>query len=203
MPGAVAFIMMVGDVEVQRTAELAGRRRCPHGRSRSATGCWARSGGAEGAGISPCKGFSALLYLLFPRGWARASVAQSAELLICNQEVAGSTPAASSAGAAERPWSVVIGEGIRARGEAATNGQMAERPMASDCKSDGLVPTQVRILLCPFETAGVAQLAERRLSKPHVVGSIPITRSLGEIRHGTDGCQALPAMWRGEGAGGL
>ena len=133
----------------------------------------------------------------------RASVAQSAELLICNQEVAGSTPAASSAGAAERPWSVVIGEGIRARGEAATNGQMAERPMASDCKSDGLVPTQVRILLCPFETAGVAQLAERRLSKPHVVGSIPITRSLGEIRHGTDGCQALPAMWRGEGAGGL
>jgi hypothetical protein len=30
------------------------------------------------------------------------------------------------------------------------NGQMAERPMAPDCKSGGLSPTQVRILLCPL-----------------------------------------------------
>src|SRR5262249_39595562 len=30
-----------------------------------------------------------------------------------------------------------------------TDGQMAERPMASDCKSDGLSPTGVRIPLCP------------------------------------------------------
>src|SRR6266568_4322879 len=29
-------------------------------------------------------------------------------------------------------------------------GQMAGRPMAPDCKSGGLSPTQVRILLCPF-----------------------------------------------------
>ena len=29
-------------------------------------------------------------------------------------------------------------------------GQMAERPMAPDCKSGGLSPTQVRILLCPL-----------------------------------------------------
>ena len=31
------------------------------------------------------------------------------------------------------------------------DGQMAERPMASDCKSDGHSPTQVRILLCPLK----------------------------------------------------
>jgi hypothetical protein len=30
------------------------------------------------------------------------------------------------------------------------DGQMAERPMASDCKSDGLSPTGVRIPLCPL-----------------------------------------------------
>lgn len=64
---------------------------------------------------------------------------------------------------------------------------MAERPMAPDCKSGGLRPTQVRILLCPFHTkdrkdkkdfytAGVAQLAEHQLSKLNVTGSIPVTR---------------------------
>src|ERR1700732_851785 len=31
-----------------------------------------------------------------------------------------------------------------------SDGQMAERPMAPDCKSGGLSPTQVRILLCPL-----------------------------------------------------
>ena len=30
------------------------------------------------------------------------------------------------------------------------DGQMAERPMASDCKSDGLSPTGVQIPPCPF-----------------------------------------------------
>ena len=41
------------------------------------------------------------------------------------------------------------------------DGQMAEWPMASDCKSDGLSPTGVQIPLCPdsreIRHAGVAQ----------------------------------------------
>jgi hypothetical protein len=61
-------------------------------------------------------------------------------------------------------------------------GQMAERPMAPDCKSGGLSPTQVRILLCPIacvahklsgmETKlwvgkrGCSSMVEHRSSKP-------------------------------------
>ena len=44
-------------------------------------------------------------------------------------------------------------------------GQVAERPMASDCKSDGHSPTGVQIPPCPLfdsvDSAGVAQLAEQ------------------------------------------
>jgi hypothetical protein len=70
------------------------------------------------------------------------------------------------------------------------NGQVAERPMAPDCKSGEVTSSQVRILPCPYAKtcmnmqrgqkrflyAGVAQLAEHRLSKPNVTGSIPVTR---------------------------
>lgn len=47
-------------------------------------------------------------------------------------------------------------------------GQMAERPMAPDCKSGGLSPTQVRILLCPI--AGVLIHFLRRVWRTGRVG---------------------------------
>ena len=53
----------------------------------------------------------------------------------CKPAVVGSSPSASS------PATVV-----RMR-----NGQVAERPMAPDCKSDGLRPTGVRIPPCPLD----------------------------------------------------
>ena len=57
--------------------------------------------------------------------------------------------------------------------------------MAPDCKSGGLRPTQVRILLCPLfytiGSAGVAQLAEHLPSKQIVGGSSPLTRSTTPI----------------------
>src|SRR5947209_1419132 len=119
-----------------------------------------------------------------------------AELLICNQGVVGSSPTASSAERSQRN-KAVRGGGGRSGGrggcerqraaqipilrDGVDHGQVAERPIAPDCKSGGLRPSQVRILPCPLsngenKAAGVAQLAEHRLSKPNVVGSIPITR---------------------------
>ncbi len=72
-----------------------------------------------------------------------ASVAQLAEQLICNQQVVGSSPSASSryklrSGRKERVTglrSVEI-KGLRAH-PAAANGGFPERSKGSDCKSDG------------------------------------------------------------------
>ena len=58
-----------------------------------------------------------------------AGVAQLVEQLICNQQVAGSSPIASSSGS--------------------ENGEMAEWLKAADCKSAGPRPTKVRILHSP------------------------------------------------------
>ena len=74
---------------------------------------------------------------------------------------------------------------------------MAERSIAPDCKSGGLSPTQVRILLCPLKAmtlpagvrmmtvdgaiAGVAQLVELQPSKLVVAGSSPVARSGGMV----------------------
>ena len=63
-----------------------------------------------------------------------AGVAQSAEHLICNQAVAGSSPIASS--------------GARRQDEF-LHGGIPEWPKGADCKSAGLRPTKVRILLPP------------------------------------------------------
>src|SRR5439155_19783014 len=71
-----------------------------------------------------------------------AGIAQLVEQLICNQQVAGSSPVASS------------------RLGCKSDGEMAERSKAADCKSAGLCPTEVRILLSPPSRgswAGVTQ----------------------------------------------
>ena len=64
-----------------------------------------------------------------------AGVAQLVEHLICNQAVAGSSPIASSA--IWCYWQIL-------------NGGIPEWPKGADCKSAGLRPTKVRILLPPL-----------------------------------------------------
>jgi hypothetical protein len=98
-----------------------------------------------------------------------AGVAQLVEQLICNQQVAGSSPIASS-------WVV--------RSNA---GQVAKRSNATDCKSVGLglrrfesFPAHdtggsaIRHCGC---IAGVTQLVESQPSKLLVAGSSPVSRS--------------------------
>ena len=64
-----------------------------------------------------------------PPRFVFAGVAQLVEHLICNQAVAGSSPIASS--------------------ENLLYGGIPEWPKGADCKSAGLRPTKVRILLPP------------------------------------------------------
>src|SRR5438067_13583748 len=88
-----------------------------------------------------------------------AGIAQFGEQLFCNQQVAGSSPVASSS---------------------LQEGEMAERSKAADCKSAGPCPTKVRILLSPpvgEQRAGVTQLVESQPSKLLVAGSSPVSRS--------------------------
>ena len=120
-----------------------------------------------------------------------AGVAQLVEQLICNQQVAGSSPIASSSGSGQR----------------SSNGEMAEWLKAADCKSAGLMTyggsnpplstnvetrrqkpeTRKRpVLVSGFEflvsTAGVTQLVESQPSKLLVAGSSPVSRSRFESR---------------------
>ena len=73
------------------------------------------------------------------------------------------------------------------------NGQVAERPMAADCKSAERVSTGVRIPPCPMFNGfrcGCSSMVEHLPSKQVRVGSIPITRSgwmgqnVGSAPHG-------------------
>ncbi len=92
-----------------------------------------------------------------------AGVAQLAEQLICNQQVTGSSPIASSNSDIE---------------EFSCAG-VAERLKAADCKSAGILPTVVRthppapfLVIC-----GSNSVVESRPSKPLVAGSSPVSRS--------------------------
>ena len=123
---------------------------------RPARACWERSGGVEGAGISPCNGFCGPPILTLSTRADAASVAQLAEHRFCKPAVVGSSPSASSAG--REYWPSGLSSLARRSGaEGSVNGQMAERPMASDCKSDGATLRRFEILLCPLKIAGVAQ----------------------------------------------
>ncbi len=89
-----------------------------------------------------------------------AGVAQQVEQLICNQQVAGSSPIASS--------------GLN------RTGGVPEWLKGADCKSAGEAyggstpPPSTKFFLC----AGVAQGLERQPSKLRVAGSNPVSRSI-------------------------
>ncbi len=122
-------------------------------------------------------------------GNANAGVAQWVEQPICNRQVAGSSPIASSTEMLRR-----AGDRVQRR---TGNGQMAERLMAADCKSAALtcyggsnpsLPTTTReasrgVML--IARAHVAQLVEHVLGKDGVsssnllVGSIDASSSRG------------------------
>jgi hypothetical protein len=129
------------------------------GAFRSRGGKDAERGGVEGVvqGNSPCTSCTTPLYLLFPRA-RPASVAQPAEHGFCKPAVVGSIPTASFLGGPGRgertiPPESGVGGTRRARlgsQDRDSGGQVAERPMAPDCKSGDLRSTQVRILPCPL-----------------------------------------------------
>ena len=96
--------------------------------------------------------------------WRSSTVEQ----LICNQQVAGSIPIASSNG--ERDMEAGVAEWLK----------------AADCKSAGILPTVVRIhppaplIASQSESRGSNSVVESRPSKPLVAGSIPVSRSRNE-----------------------
>ena len=101
--------------------------------------------------------------------WRSSTVEQ----LICNQQVAGSIPIASSIGDFDSEAGV------------------AEWLKAADCKSAGILPTVVRthppapLLAAESESRGSNSVVESRPSKPLVAGSSPVSRSRksGENAH--------------------
>ena len=104
---------------------------------------------------------------------ACAGVAQLAEQRICNPQVKGSSPLASSTALVDR-W------GLAHRGLGSLQGAgVAERSMAADCKSAGQRPTVVQIHPpAPFSTLrGSNSGVESQPSKLLVAGSIPVSRS--------------------------
>ena len=85
---------------------------------------------------------SVLFFCIFkalPSCWRSST----AEQLICNQQVGGSSPSASS----DRFSTCVISG--QSSWLASALGQVAKRSNATDCKSVGLRPSEVRILPCP------------------------------------------------------
>jgi hypothetical protein len=122
-------------------------------------------------------------------GWRSST----AEQLICNQQVVGSSPIASSiqtilrltldetelASSIERRAASEAVEGLRRSGE------VPEWPKGADCKSagdafEGSNPS----LSTNFCFAGIAQLVEREPSKLGVAGSSPVSRSKSRMADG-------------------
>ena len=108
---------------------------------------------------------------------AVAGVAQLVEQRICNPQVTGSSPiASSSAGSGGkddgRQWAPALTESWNRAG-------VAERSMAADCKSAGATPTVVRIHPpAPSASRGSNSGVESQPSKLLVAGSIPVSRSM-------------------------
>ena len=104
---------------------------------------------------------------------ASAGVAQLAEQRICNPQVKGSSPLASST-TGVRHLSVSPGTTVKPKGAG-----VAERSMAADCKSAGQCPTVVQIHPpAPlFVTRGSNSGVESQPSKLLVAGSNPVSRS--------------------------
>src|SRR5208337_2618886 len=91
------------------------------------------------------------------RGWRSSMV----ERLICNQQVAGSSPIASS------------------REDIFQSGEVPKWPKGADCKSAGAAfggSNPPLSTICP-QDAGIAQWPEHQPSKLRVAGSSPVSRS--------------------------
>ena len=103
----------------------------------------------------------------------RAGVAQLAEQRICNPQVKGSSPLASSTADAGHE-SVAPGTKVKPKGAG-----VAERSMAADCKSAGQCPTVVQIHppAPVFVSCGSNSGVESQPSKLLVAGSNPVSRS--------------------------
>ena len=102
-----------------------------------------------------------------------AGVAQLAEQRICNPQVKGSSPLASST-------AIVGGWTLAHRGlRLIRSAGVAERSMAADCKSAGQCPTVVQIHPpAPlFVSCGSNSGVESQPSKLLVAGSNPVSRS--------------------------
>ena len=98
---------------------------------------------------------------------AQAGVAQLVEQRICNPQVTGSSPLASSS------------RGVEQSKRGSTSAGVAERSMAADCKSAGQCPTVVQIHPpAPFAcNRGSNSGVESQPSKLLVAGSNPVSRS--------------------------
>jgi hypothetical protein len=108
----------------------------------------------------------------------------TAEQLICNQQVVGSSPIASSIQTRLRLDKIESAAVFRRRtlietvGNLGSGGEVPEWPKGADCKSagdafEGSNPS----LSTNFYFAGIAQLVEREPSKLGVAGSSPVSRS--------------------------
>ena len=109
-------------------------------------------------------------------GWRSSTVEQ----LICNQQVVGSSPIASSMQknclggdiiTERRSLVGSAGQGTVRRGE------VPEWPKGADCKSAGYAFEGSNPSLSTILFAGIAQLVEREPSKLGVAGSSPVSRS--------------------------
>ena len=124
------------------------------------------------------------------RRWRSSMVEQ----LICNQQVAGSSPIASSAVENDLNGTIALTEPGFARrspsreglgtllGFLNKNGRVPERSKGTDCKSvatgfEGSNPSPSTAAMTGDEFAGVAQLVELQPSKLDVAGSRPVSRS--------------------------
>jgi hypothetical protein len=125
------------------------------------------------------------------RRWRSSMVEQ----LICNQQVAGSSPIASSVVSAVGVYIASSATRLAARsssreglgtlsGFPKTIGRVPERSKGTDCKSvatgfEGSNPSPSTIGVA-IDHAGVAQLVELQPSKLDVAGSRPVSRSKGK-----------------------
>jgi hypothetical protein len=103
------------------------------------------------------------------------------EQLICNQQVVGSNPIASSSHvvlACAKVGTAQALQGIQYyRGEE-RKGEVPEWPKGADCKSAGDAFEGSNPSLSTKLFAGIAQLVERKPSKLGVAGSSPVSRSI-------------------------
>jgi hypothetical protein len=117
-------------------------------------------------------------------GWRSST----AEQLICNQQVVGSNPIASSSQQVSewlKPESDTDSNRIRNKNGVKGNKERFPSGQREQTVNLPAMPSKVRILPSPpFLIAGIAQLVERKPSKLGVAGSSPVSRSNLHIADG-------------------